>query len=233
MLDENKSIQDNVGQGRETITINGKSKHVLGYLQDFLFSPQQARAPIKKLSGGERNRAMLAKLFTQPANVIVMDEPTNDLDIETLELLESLLVEFEGTLLIVSHDRVFLNNVVTSTIAFEGEGEFKEYVGGYDDYLRQHQKTKAGSQAKLATSPSKPITKSTAKKLNHKQQRELELLPKKVELLEVEIQALQQQMLEPNFYQQSQDEIKAISTRLNDTQLKLNEAFKRWEELED
>ena len=136
-LDLDKSVQENVGEGNDTVTINGRPRHIIGYLQDFLFTPERARSPVRILSGGERNRLLLAKLFTRPSNVLVMDEPTNDLDVETLDLLEELLLEYAGTLLLVSHDREFLNNVVTSTLVLAGDGEVREYVGGYDDWLRQ------------------------------------------------------------------------------------------------
>ena len=225
------SVQDNVS-GNTEITINGQPKHIMGYLQDFLFSPSRARAPAAKLSGGERNRLMLAKLFTKPFNMLILDEPTNDLDYETLELLEQLLMDFDGTLLLVSHDRTFLNNVVSSTIAFESDGKVREYIGGYEDWLRQRgvtetKKTTKGSQTKPSTAtPDKP------KKLSYKLQRELELLPKKIADLETKTTALQDQMADPGFYQQAQNVIADIGGELNKQQEELDQAYARWEELE-
>ncbi len=224
------SVQDNVS-GNTEITINGQSKHIMGYLQDFLFSPARARAPAAKLSGGERNRLMLAKLFTQPFNFLVLDEPTNDLDYETLELLEQLLMDYTGTLLLVSHDRTFLDNVVTSTIAFEGNGDVHEYIGGYQDWLRQKrdhsQKTEP---VKKKIEPVKTVTKT--KKLSYKLQRELEELPKKIDALEVKIEALTIEMAKPEFYQQDQSLVASTGTQLKELQEELDQCFLRWEELE-
>ena len=164
-LDENKTVQENISGGNDTVTINGEGRHIIGYLQDFLFEPERARSPVSVLSGGERNRVLLARLFTQPFNLLVMDEPTNDLDAETLDLLEELLAEFSGTLLLVSHDRAFLNNVVTSTLVFEGEGQVNEYVGGYDDWLRSRRPTPSAEPAKSNKSgtPSKAATPQSAR----------------------------------------------------------------------
>ncbi len=187
-LEEDKSVYDNVGEGNDFITLNGKKRHVMGYLQDFLFSPDRARISASVLSGGERNRLLLARLFTRPSNVLVMDEPTNDLDIETLELLEELLVDYTGTLLLVSHDRAFLNNVVTSTIVFEGEGEVNEYVGGYDDWLRQRKQVEKVSSKR--TDGERELTGRECerpRKLSYKEKRELAALPGRVEALEAEI----------------------------------------------
>ena len=230
------SVQDNVS-GNTQITINGQSKHIMGYLQDFLFSPERARAPAAKLSGGERNRLMLAKLFTKPFNMLILDEPTNDLDYETLELLEQLLMDFGGTLLLVSHDRTFLNNVVSSTIAFEGDGQVKEYIGGYDDWLRQRatiEKKQERSSKENDNSQSTPEVKSTnkPKKLSYKLQRELELLPQHIADLENKIEKIQQQMAQTDFYQQAQDLVAKTGSELNTLQEELDQAFMRWEELE-
>ncbi len=233
------SVQDNVS-GNNEITINGQRKHIMGYLQDFLFSPERARAPAAKLSGGERNRLMLAKLFTQPFNFLVLDEPTNDLDYETLELLEQLLIDYNGTLLLVSHDRTFLDNVVTSTIAFEGDGKVYEYIGGYDDWLRQKRERDAiTKQATTQTNTSnvdKPATTNKAaikpKKLSYKLQRELDLMPQKIDELESAIATLTQTMAEPSFYQQDANVIADAGNQLKAHQEELDNCFSRWEELE-
>ncbi len=240
------SVQDNVS-GNTEISINGQKKHIMGYLQDFLFSPARARAPAAKLSGGERNRLMLAKLFTRPFNLLVLDEPTNDLDYETLELLEQLLMDYNGTLLLVSHDRTFLDNVVTSTIAFEGEGQVFEYIGGYDDWLRQRRATsKAASDAKAdgkgegkvdgktETQAGKESESSTSKpkKLSYKLQRELDLMPQKIDELEQAIASITEQMADAGFYQQDAQVIAQVSGELKAKQDELEACFERWEELE-
>ncbi len=226
------SVQDNVS-GNTEITINGQSKHIMGYLQDFLFSPARARAPAAKLSGGERNRLMLAKLFTQPFNFLVLDEPTNDLDYETLELLEQLLMDYTGTLLLVSHDRTFLDNVVTSTIAFEGNGEVHEYIGGYEDWLRQKRDTsKKAEPVKKKEEPAKATTSVKTKKLSYNLQRELEQLPKKIDGLEVKIEELTNEMGKPEFYQQEQSVVASVGNQLKELQEQLDNCFARWEELE-
>lgn len=227
------SVQDNVS-GNTEININGQSKHIMGYLQDFLFSPARARAPAAKLSGGERNRLMLAKLFTQPFNLLILDEPTNDLDYETLELLEQLLMDYSGTLILVSHDRTFLNNVVGSTIAFEGEGKVYEYIGGYDDWLRQRRQETPKPVA-AETKPETAKATATAKKptkLSYKLQRELDQLPDKIEALETDIAEIQQQMASPEFYQKSQDEVTETSNKLKQLEQELEDSVARWEELE-
>ena len=237
------SVQDNVS-GNTEIEINGQRKHIMGYLQDFLFSPARARAPAAKLSGGERNRLMLAKLFTQPFNFLVLDEPTNDLDYETLELLEQLLMDYTGTLLLVSHDRTFLDNVVTSTIAFEGNGQVYEYIGGYDDWLRQKReqsklqknaeanelKELANEQKTTSTTTAQPAVKT--KKLSYKLQRELDQMPQKLDELEQAINALTEQMAEPEFYQQDASVIAEVGNQLKTKQDELDACFARWEELE-
>lgn len=236
-LDEEQTVQENVGEGNDTLLINGQRRHVLGYLQDFLFPPDRARSQVKFLSGGERNRLLLAKLFTKPSNMLVMDEPTNDLDVETLELLEELLTEYTGTVLLVSHDREFLNNVVTSTLVFEGEGRVKEYDGGYDDYLRQREANRPAEPAPARTSapeaakPSKPAT-SKPRKLSYKEQRELEALPQKIEQLETQQAQWTEKMADPGFYQQPGDKIAAASRELEQIEAELAAAYARWEALE-
>ena len=228
------SVQDNVS-GNNEITINGQTKHIMGYLQDFLFSPSRARAPAAKLSGGERNRLMLAKLFTRPFNFLVLDEPTNDLDYETLELLEQLLMDFSGTLLLVSHDRTFLNNVVSSTIAFEGAGQVREYIGGYDDWLHQRSViTKATEKEAKQKSGNTNATVAAVKpkKLSYKFQRELDELPKKIDKLETSINLVQQKMAEPGFYQMDPNEVTKTANELTALQNELAACFARWEALE-
>jgi len=231
-LDEEKSVQDNVAGGSDKVTIGDNSKHVLSYLQDFLFTPERARQPVKALSGGERNRLLLARLFTRPANLLIMDEPTNDLDIETLELLEERLLDYGGTLLLVSHDRDFLDNLVTSTLVFEGDGRFNEYVGGYSDWLRQRGEVQPARTAPKKTSAPKPRPKTLAKKLGYKAQRELESLPATIERLEVEQEGLQQQMAQPDFYKQGSGRITEAQERLQRIEEELLTAYDRWEELE-
>jgi len=233
-LDEEVSVFDNISQGREYIDINGKQKHVMGYLQDFLFAPERVRSPVKSLSGGERNRLLLAKLFTRPANMLVLDEPTNDLDMETLELLEELVLEFKGTVLVVSHDREFLNNVVSSTLVFENEGEVNEYVGGYDDWLRQRSTAKAtdggvlGNKAVIV----EKAKEQKPKKLNYKEQRNLELLPKKIEELENEVEEFHEKMAQTEFFQQDKEMIAKTQQQLQKTEAKLASCYQQWETLE-
>jgi ATP-binding cassette subfamily F protein uup len=237
-LDDEKTIADNVAGGNDTVTIDGRKRHIVGYLQDFLFSPERSRTQVKFLSGGERHRVLLAKLFTQPANVIVLDEPTNDLDAETLELLEQRLVEFSGTILLVSHDREFLNNVATSVIAYEDAG-VREYVGGYDDWLRQRPEAKpaAGDPPRRPTPAAVPAAAASGsvggrRKLSYKEQRELDSLPATIERLEAEIAALHGQVAEPSFYKQPAAEIAATQRRLKEREAELATVFRRWEELE-
>ncbi len=233
-LDLKKSVRDNLAEGTDKIEINGQTKHVMSYLQDFLFSPQRANSPVSTLSGGERNRLMLAKLFTKPFNMLVLDEPTNDLDVETLELLESLLLEYQGTLLLVSHDRAFLNNIVTSTLVFEGNGVVNEYVGGYDDWLRQKSAAPVTKPVTKNTTPKEPAKpqKSAAKKLSYKDQRELESLPKLIETLETELSELQGKLADPNFFQQEPQAVTAATERMTEIEQELEAAFERWQELE-
>lgn len=236
-LDENASVIDNVAQGSDRITLNGRNIHAIGYLQDFLFSPDRARQPVRSLSGGERNRLLLARLFTQPANLLVLDEPTNDLDAETLELLEERLIDFEGTVLVVSHDRAFLNNLVTSVLVFEEAGRVSEYVGGYDDWLRQ--RPALGTADKSApAAPSEPgqtdqsEEKPKPRKLSYKESQTLKDLPGRIESLEQELGALTAAMNEPCFFQQDRGTIKTHEERLSACQSALESAYQRWETLE-
>ena len=233
-LDEEATVIDNVSHGRERIEINGKSKHIIGYLQEFLFSPERARSPVKSLSGGERSRLLLARLFSQPANVLVLDEPTNDLDIETLELLEELLLEFGGTVLLVSHDREFLNNVVTSTLVFEGDGKVTEFVGGYDDWLRQrHIDPFAGpKQNNEVAGKTTAVKQNKSTKRSYKDQRELDTLPEKIESLETKVQQLTDEMSKPEFFKQDKNFIVKIQQQLETASAELDACYKRWEQLE-
>ncbi|MHC1728437.1 MAG: ATP-binding cassette domain-containing protein [Syntrophobacteraceae bacterium] len=232
-LDENKSVAENVADGNDMITFNGKPRHIIGYLQDFLFSPERARSPVRILSGGERNRLLLARLFVRPSNVLVMDEPTNDLDTETLELLEDLLADYPGTLLLVSHDRTFLNNVVTSTLVIEDEGKVGEYVGGYDDWLRQRAPAAPAKEKEPARSERQRPPREPRKGLSFKEKRELETLPGQIEQLEAEQKRLYESMAAPAFYQQSgSEEIGAALARLKSIEQELNESYQRWEALE-
>ena len=236
-LELDKSVAYNVGEGREYIKLNGKDRHVVGYLRGFLFSPKRAMTPVKALSGGERNRVILAKLFTRPANLLVLDEPTNDLDVETLEVLEDRLTEYSGTLIVVSHDREFLDNVVTSTIVFEDDGSIREYVGGYSDWLRQgHQLAitdnplEAAERKRLVAERRK---QNKAKKLSYKDQRELDQLPAEIEGLEATIKDLQATIANPDFYSQEQDVVKECLQTLADKQALLEQRVERWSELEE
>ncbi|GAB2501646.1 ATP-binding cassette domain-containing protein [Arenimonas alkanexedens] len=244
-LREDWNALDNVSEGREFIEINGSRKHVMGYLQDFLFSPDRALAPITKLSGGERNRLLLAKLFAKPSNVLVMDEPTNDLDVETLELLEELLIDYPGTLILVSHDRAFLDNVVTSSLVMEGNGRVGDYVGGYTDWLRQRPMAARIAAANAAsprlTPQVAPTPKASAapkapavakRKLSYKEQRELEELPARIETLDGEVAALTTQIQDPAFYRQPADAVTAANARLSQLQSELEQAYARWQALE-
>ncbi|NLX24692.1 MAG: ATP-binding cassette domain-containing protein [Lentisphaerae bacterium] len=228
-IDDSKTVAENVSAD-DMIQIGESKKHVLGYLQDFLFTPDRARSPASILSGGERNRLLLAKLFTKASNMLVLDEPTNDLDMETLELLEERLMNYEGTLLLVSHDRSFINQVVTSTLVFEGGGRIGEYAGGYDDWLLQSANQKSDSAEKKAAPP--PEKKKTSRKLTNKEREELNHLPKKIEQLEEELKTLQQAMGDPLFYQQEKQKIAAATARAETIPQELEKSFERWEELE-
>jgi ATP-binding cassette subfamily F protein uup len=233
-LNDKLNALDNVAEGREYIELNGQRKHIIGYLQDFLFSPERARAPITRLSGGERNRLLLAKLFAQPSNLLVMDEPTNDLDVETLELLEELLTDYQGTLLLVSHDRAFLDNVVSSTLVLEGEGRIGEYVGGYSDWLRQKPGPRtAGHAPKPAVATPAPAAPVAAKrKRSFKEQHELDQLPKRIEQLESDIAGRTAAMNEPTFFQQDSATIVKANEALVAVQAELDAAYARWAELD-
>jgi ATP-binding cassette subfamily F protein uup len=232
-LDENKSVAENVGDGNDIILLNGKPRHIMGYLQDFLFSPERARSPVGTLSGGERNRLLLARMFTKPSNLLVLDEPTNDLDLETLELLEDLLLDYPGTLLLVSHDRTFLNNVVTSTLAIEGEGRVREYVGGYDDWVRQREPDPRISAEKPPVTPANQRPKGQSKpKLSYKERRELEELPEAIEILEAEQKELYRSLSDPEFYQKKGAGAAATLVRLKTIEEQLDETYRRWEFLD-
>ncbi len=239
-LREDWNALDNVSEGMEFIDINGSRKHVLGYLQDFLFTPERARAPITRLSGGERNRLLLAKLFAQPSNLLVMDEPTNDLDVETLELLEELLDAYQGTLLLVSHDRDFIDSVATSCLVMEGDGRIEEYVGGYSDAMRQSRQrlrrtvpsAKSAAAAVPVTSALVAANTPAKKKLSYKETRELEALPLQIEQLETQIAASTERMQQADFYLQAADLIQAHSHQLESLQAQLDRAYARWAELD-
>ena len=247
-LDLEKTVIDNVAEGRDFITIDGQNRHVLSYLGDFLFSPQRARTPVKALSGGERARLLLARLFSKPANLLVLDEPTNDLDVETLELLEEVLLGFQGTVLMVSHDRAFLDNVVTSTLVFEGNGVVREYVGGYQDWLRQGGSIRLlgvgdTREDKGAVQQAEPAPAKTSaqpanepaparKKLSYKDQRELDALPAKIDEAEQQIAAVQEEMAQPDFYQQPATQTSETIARLEALQEALDQLLERWAELE-
>ncbi|HEY0720062.1 MAG TPA: ATP-binding cassette domain-containing protein [Gammaproteobacteria bacterium] len=233
-LNEEQSIIDNVAEGSDSVEVNGQPKHIVGYLQDFLFTPERMRTPVKALSGGERNRLLLAKLFAKPSNVLVMDEPTNDLDVETLELLEELLMEYSGTVLLVSHDRAFLNQVVTGIFAFEGNGHIGEYVGGYDDWLRQRPTAVVKTPLAEAKSKSVPAVEKAQKKnkMSYKEQRELETLPAQIEALENEQSALHSAMAAPDYFKQGNEVVARHTARLAELEQQLAIAYARWDELE-
>jgi ATP-binding cassette subfamily F protein uup len=238
-LDETMRVQDAVADGNPTVTINGRTRHVISYLEDFLFDPTRARTPIRALSGGERNRLLLARLFTKPCNVLVLDEPTNDLDAETLELLEELLVEYGGTLLLVSHDRAFLNEVCTSLLVFEGEGRVVEYLGGYDDWQKERAakaaalalaEEKAKRDAKNAAGSAEPAKKT--RKLSNKERMELEALPKTIEILEAEQTAVTAKLADVEFFKKGGAEVSKATARLDQIEAELAKAYARWSELE-
>ncbi len=234
-LDENKTVQENIGDGNDMLTINGTQRHIISYLKDFLFSPERSRTPVHILSGGEKNRLLLARLFLKPSNVLVLDEPTNDLDTETLEMLEELLLDYKGTVLLVSHDRMFLNNVVTSTLVFEGNGRINEYVGGYDDWLAQRS---LDTDAKIKPKKNKPRKNEAAaglkqpKKIGYMEKRELDALPLRIEKLEAEQKNLFDQMADPELYKQKGEGIDRIRARSGELEKELESAYKRWEVLE-
>lgn len=240
-LDLEATVQDNVAEGKQEITQNGKTRHVLSYLQDFLFPPARARTPVKALSGGEKNRLLLAKLFARPNNLLILDEPTNDLDVETLELLEDILQQYQGTVLLVSHDREFVNNTVTSSLLFAGEGRIIEIAGGYDDVIAYQQRMQAPAvTTQKVTKPSQSVTEeipvqasvSSAKKLSYKEQRELEQLPALLEQLESELEALQHKVNDADFFKQTTEHTQTTLNQLQQIESKLAQAYARWEELD-
>lgn len=239
-LNEEATLADTISPGSEFVQIGNERKHIISYLEDFLFAPQRARSPVKSLSGGERNRLLLARLFARPANVLVLDEPTNDLDIETLELLEELLQAYTGTLFLVSHDRAFLENTVTHIIAFEGNGKLTEFGGGYDEWLRFTQQRAKQAEAAQEKAPAKAeaAPKATTNKdnqrvkLSFKEQRELEQLPNEIEALETELNQVQTQLGDPNLYKTQGDQVKFLQTRLEEIELLILEKMERWEQLE-
>ena len=232
-LDSNTTVREAVAEGNEFIVRNGQRKHILGYLKDFLFTPERAQCPVNILSGGEKNRLLLARLFTRPFNLLILDEPTNDLDVETLELLEELLMEYDGTLLIVSHDREFLNQVITSTLSIHPDGRVESLVGGYDDWLqKQPQKTAPVKAVKpKATLKSRP--RERPKKRSFKESRELESLPELIGNLEAEQEELHQTLSSPEFYKESGDRVRQVNERLEVIETELKKAYSRWEELEE
>ncbi|RLA28956.1 MAG: ABC transporter ATP-binding protein [Gammaproteobacteria bacterium] len=236
-LDPEKSVAENVGDGRTYIRMNGKERHIIGYLKGFLFTPKRSMMPVKSLSGGERNRIILAKLFTKAANLLVLDEPTNDLDMETLEVLEQRLTEYNGTLIVVSHDRQFLDNVVTSTIVFEADGKLEEYVGGYSDWLRQGKELAEAdnpveNQA-VANVQGKALAARKAQKLNYNEQRELDQLPENIQKLETQVASLEEQVGAADFYAQDHELTKLVLQDFSQAQQSLDQALERWTELED
>ncbi|MGE0705924.1 MAG: ATP-binding cassette domain-containing protein, partial [Vicinamibacterales bacterium] len=242
-LDPDRTVFDVVGDGADTIEIDGNRRHVHAYLRDFLFSDARARSPVRALSGGERNRLLLARLFTRPANLLVLDEPTNDLDLETLELLEARLLEWPGTLLLVSHDRAFLDHVVTSTIVFEGAGRLREYVGGYEDWQRQRAQSVGTSASAVAGGEGKPASKAPLQasarqvdgksaKLSYKEQRELEDLPGRIEKLENERHVLDATIASPDFYKEAPDVIAVSLSRRETIEGELTALYARWDALD-
>ncbi|WP_325892761.1 ATP-binding cassette ATPase Uup [Grimontia sp. NTOU-MAR1] len=241
-LDPEKTVIDNLAEGKMELEVGGRKRHVLGYLQDFLFHPRRARTPVKALSGGEKNRLLLARIFLKPCNLLVLDEPTNDLDIETLELLEELLANYQGTLLLVSHDRQFVDNTVTHSWIFEGDGVIRKFVGGYHDAMQQREnylKSIESEKPKAKETPKEEAPKKQAnnnkpgKKLSYKLQRELEALPQLIENLENEIAQIQESVNDPAFFQKSTEETQPVLQRLSEAEAELETAFERWEELEE
>jgi len=236
-LDPERTVMDNLAEGKQEVMVNGRARHVLGYLQDFLFHPKRAMTPVKALSGGERNRLLLAKLFLRPSNLLILDEPTNDLDVETLELLEEMIDNYQGTVMLVSHDREFVDNSATECWIYEGNGVINSYVGGYHDAQHQRRNQKpirqvAAAENKPAAQPKAEPAKRTANKLSYNQQRELELLPQQISDLEGKIEALQQQMSDANFFTRPHDETQQVLGALADAEKEFEQAFERWEALE-
>jgi ATP-binding cassette subfamily F protein uup len=236
-LDPEKTVRQNIAEGKDYISVRRRLRHVVGYLKDFLFPPERIDSPVEVLSGGERNRLLLAKMFTRPANMMVLDEPTNDLDVDTLELLEDLLTEYDGTLLLVSHDRTFLDNVVTSTLVFENDGSIGEYVGGYEDWLRQRKPAATAIEKGDTEKVSKAETRqggsvARKRKLSYNEGRELEALPARIEALEREQRQLEQQLSQAGFYQQHKEVITGAVARLEQVREELEQAYGRWTHLE-
>jgi ATP-binding cassette subfamily F protein uup len=243
-LDPNKTVQDTVADGKQEVMLNGRSRHVLGYLQDFLFSPKRARTPVRALSGGEKNRLLLARLFLRPSNLLILDEPTNDLDIETLELLEEVVANYNGTVVLVSHDRDFVNNCVNSCLYFDGSGHIEQIVGGYDDvdqYLAYkaeqrksyEQATKVEQSSENIKKPSnKQENKPIKKKLSYKEARELEALPDEIDNLETLISSLQEQVNQADFFTQDTETTQKVLNQLQESESKLEAAYDRWQELD-
>ena len=233
VLDEEKTVQDNIADGSDTVCVNGKDRHVISYLRDFLFAPERVRQPVKALSGGERNRLLLARLFSKPSNMLVLDEPTNDLDSDTLDLLEERLIDYQGTVLLISHDRTFLDHVVTSTIVFEKSGQVREYVGGYQDWLRQRQtpEQKGSNNKRVKVNAPAKTTKQDGT-LSYVERQELGKLPARLEKLEAQQQQLHKQMADPAFYQQETDKVTLLQQQLAELETEIATVFKRWELLE-
>lgn len=228
---------DNLAEGKQEVMVNGKPRHVLGYLQDFMFHPKRAMTPVRALSGGERNRLLLARLFLKPSNLLILDEPTNDLDVETLELLEELVDGYQGTVMLVSHDRQFVDNTVTECWIFEGEGRIGQYVGGYHDARGQQaqylaQKQQISKKAVEVAQPKAESVKRASGKLSYNLQRELEQLPQRLEELETQLQTLQEQVADPSFFGQSHDHTQQVLAQLAEAEQALETAFERWEYLE-
>ena len=237
-LDQDKTVAQIVGDGREYVTLNGKPRHVVGYLRGFLFSAKRALTPVRALSGGERNRVILARLFTQPANFLILDEPTNDLDVETLEVLEEKLAEFAGTLIVVSHDRAFLDNTVTSILAFEADGSIRPYVGNYSDWMKRGRSLASGEAKRAQGSPtdldsSQPTRPASARKLSYKLQRELDDLPSVIESVETQLEQVRNQTLDSDFYTRDYSETQPVLDQLADLERELEKHLERWSELEE
>jgi len=234
-LDNERSVMDNVGDGCDSVTVNGRTRHIIGYLEDFLFPSERSRSPVKVLSGGERNRALLAKLFTRPSNVLVLDEPTNDLDADTLDLLEEMLMQYQGTVLLVSHDREFLNNIVTSTIVFESKGRLAEYAGGYDDWLLQRSRPapEGSEKEKKEKKPEKTRPeRERTRTLTFKEKKEIEALPGLIESMEAERAGLYETLSNPDFYRQDGSRLPALKARMSELDRDIPAAYERWEMLE-
>jgi len=239
-LNPESSLAETISPGSDWVEVNGQRKHVMTYLNDFLFSPERARSPVKSLSGGERNRLLLARLFAKPANVLVLDEPTNDLDIDTLELLEELLTDYEGTVFLVSHDRAFLDNVITQVIAAEGDGLWREYVGGYNDWERVKRSSLASAKANAQELPKTTIAAKTAavvpaqksKKLSYKEQRDLDTLPQLIAQLEAEQKTISERLADPALYQGKSDDIAKLNERFAQIDGLLLDYLEKWEALE-